>query len=835
MMAATWLLATLVLGDSMAQRASSPPWITVASESLELTFVDEAGFPLQSLGPSTSGPNLKTARTSVPLWTLQLLNDSGSDVITSLQPRANTNRSHHLSDDGAALDLTWSFSLGPAQPYLHVNMSMRLKSSVALVSWAVSREGAEGGNLSVFRVDVSLGGLTAASDDTLFYPHGYGVEFPNPCVTTAKTSFPPRSTHAAGPSQGASMQFMALGGGSRARGLAVYFGAHDPEARLKTLSASASDSVATLAVSQVAENAGVAPLTQSVPYEVPFPIAIGVIDTRNGSVPLWTAASSVYRSWAVLGGQGGGPATRWTRRGPIAARRARYPDWLAKGHLWFNTGWQCKDVFNGTQGDPSVVLSRAMALRARLGLNFSLHWYEWQQGPDPNKRYRFDTHYPDYFPPRTGSDGTSFADAVAKLNGAGIFVVPYINGILFDVDSESYKRDNGDSVVSRDAGKAPAYGIADPQLPQAHTLASGARMRYTCPSTDYWKERLNDTIVRLADEFGVAGVYVDMITSSAPKLDFGRGHNHSVLGGGHWWWTEGYDKLKAMAVASAPQAPLFAEGNAEVGIGVLEGQLTLWSYDAPLLSGRFAPHSNMAKPITARFAPAFPYVYGGYFVGVGAIHSRHDVAVEPDVAAARLASMFVHGTQMGWFSLGGVASGPDVDTKCGRMGTYDAWMDPSSDPLVAFVRSLVAARGTVVDYFVDGRLGAPPTIALEGRTRGAAKLTTFYFESNATVARNPGPFQSLYSSVWIAASSEGTPKSVCLMLVGVRGDYTISAALDMQEYGFGGRSFTASRLLPNGSRVPIGTFTGNPVVSLNSTVAARSVQLLELVPVTSAA
>ena len=51
------------------------------------------------------------------------------------------------------------------------------------------------------------------------------------------------------------------------------------------------------------------------------------------------------------------------------------------------------------------MLTVTQAIRDRFGENISLHWYEWQQGPDPDpaQRYRFDTHYPDYLPPRGGA------------------------------------------------------------------------------------------------------------------------------------------------------------------------------------------------------------------------------------------------------------------------------------------------------------------------------------------------------------------------------------------------------------------------------------------------
>ena len=58
--------------------------------------------------------------------------------------------------------------------------------------------------------------------------------------------------------------------------------------------------------------------------------------------------------------------------------------------------------------------------------------------PDPQARYLFDTHYPDYFPPRP-----DFASAVSQLQARNISVFPYINGRIFDIHSDSYLSDNG--------------------------------------------------------------------------------------------------------------------------------------------------------------------------------------------------------------------------------------------------------------------------------------------------------------------------------------------------------------------------------------------------------
>ncbi len=110
------------------------------------------------------------------------------------------------------------------------------------------------------------------------------------------------------------------------------------------------------------------------------------------------------------------------------------------------------------------------------------------------------------------------------------------------------------------------------------------------------------------------------------------------------------------------------------------------------------------------FVPAFPAVYGGYYIGFGSIFNVADLE-QTDVAAARLAANLVFGVQLGWFSLGGVRYGPDYDTSCGPMGTYDYWMRPTAAPMIAYLKLLVAYRTAVQDYLVRGRLMQPVTVS----------------------------------------------------------------------------------------------------------------------------
>ena len=55
-----------------------------------------------------------------------------------------------------------------------------------------------------------------------------------------------------------------------------------------------------------------------------------------------------------------------------------------------------------------------------LGVPIGFHWYSWHQIP-------FDNDYPHYFPAKPG-----FAEAVRDLQASGVYVMPYINGRLWD-------------------------------------------------------------------------------------------------------------------------------------------------------------------------------------------------------------------------------------------------------------------------------------------------------------------------------------------------------------------------------------------------------------------
>lgn len=162
----------------------------------------------------------------------------------------------------------------------------------------------------------------------------------------------------------------------------------------------------------------------------------------------------------------------------------------------------------------------------------ALHWYEWQQGPDPapESRYLFDTHYPDYFPART-----DFKSAVKELANANIYTFPYINGRISDVNSDSYKADDGHQYCS----KKTAVKLVDeddptPLVAYSEDYGSGTTFCVTNPFTPYWQTKIADTVEELVREYNVPGVYIDQIGSAVPKQCWDTAHEHS-LGNGDFW------------------------------------------------------------------------------------------------------------------------------------------------------------------------------------------------------------------------------------------------------------------------------------------------------------
>lgn len=421
----------------------------------------------------------------------------------------------------------------------------------------------------------------------------------------------------------------------------LYLGAHDGSAGVKELS-------------MVAEG------TDCVKYELnTFPSDMGVlkperdlgydfiIGAYRGD---WFEAAKIYRAWATK--------QFWCRRGPIGDREDM-PQW-----------WKdCSLCFRPT-GDPADVASRMKKLQAAFGMPAVCHWYTWHQIP-------FDNDYPEYFPVKPG-----FKEAVAEAQSVGVHIMPYINGHIWDTDTKSWEEENGHSGACL---QTDGSLYIERWSKQEHAVM--------CPHSQLWQRKMREIAVRLVDEYGVKGLYLDQIGAAGPQLCFSPDHGHP-LGGGDFW-SRGYDvlleELRTAAHAIDPEFIMTTESHAEPYIAQLDGHL-------------------MCNLVGANQVPLYSAIYGGYTQTFG----RSGETGNPTAFRMEHGQAFAFGSMMGRIS-------------------RETLLEPENAELLAYLKSLAEMRRDYRDFMAFGEMLGPPE--LEGdiptvETQWASK-TRDYVEMDA--------------------------------------------------------------------------------------------------------
>lgn len=263
----------------------------------------------------------------------------------------------------------------------------------------------------------------------------------------------------------------------------------------------------------------------------------------------------------------------------------------------------------------------------------------------------FDDNYPNFFPAKEG-----FLQAVRKLENEGIRVMPYINGRLWDADLEDFKIEGIKAVTKNQKGE-----------PYIENYGNGVRNAVMDPTTQIWQKKIKEIVLKLQHEIGVSGVYIDQIAAAEPKLCMDTLHGHPI-GGGSWWLDKGYYKLLSNIRDDMPSgAFLTSESMAEPYIHLLDGILS-WN-------SQFQDQ----KPI-------YSAIYGGRI----SIFGRYN-PVGPNKHKAlimRAGQQLVFGEQLGWIS-------PKILNE----------KKPAD-----FLRKMAQTRHKLIDYFIGGKMLAPPIV-----------------------------------------------------------------------------------------------------------------------------
>lgn len=349
----------------------------------------------------------------------------------------------------------------------------------------------------------------------------------------------------------------------------------------------------------------------------------------------WFDAARIYRDWASK------HAKWWPVRGKDG--RADTPLWMRELPVWALAS-----------GRPASVAPQVKKFSEALGVPVGVHWYNWHQIP-------FDNDYPHYFPTVDG-----FREAVAELQRSPIYIMPYINGRLWDSRDRGMEDWDYSKVARPGASKDEA---GEPYLESYSSKeqdGSSVKLATMCPTTQVWKSKMQEVVGRLVTECGVKGVYLDQIAAAKPQLCFDRSHGHP-LGGGDWW-TEGYWKmLSGIRKNLPPDRMLTTECNAEAYAHVLDGYLT-WHWQA---DGQ---------------VPAFSAVYGGAVQMFGRAYRAGPT--KDQAFRMKAGQQLVFGEQIGWLS-------PSVVNEADNL---------------AFLRQVVQLRWRLKRFFYAGEMARPPKV-----------------------------------------------------------------------------------------------------------------------------
>ena len=194
----------------------------------------------------------------------------------------------------------------------------------------------------------------------------------------------------------------------------------------------------------------------------------------------------------------------------------------------------------------------------------------------------FDTHYPEYFPVRTG-----FQAALATMQELGVRVAPYINGRIFDKGTKSWEADGGTAQVAAakqllkpallpssapsgggggggESGEpSESGGKGMPALSDYNeSYGSLAKFAVMCPHTAFWQQTIAKVVDQLANDYGTDGIYIDQIAAAGPRPCWDPSHNHTLGGGDHW--VTGYSEmLRQVREAAGSDKILLTESNSE--------------------------------------------------------------------------------------------------------------------------------------------------------------------------------------------------------------------------------------------------------------------------------
>jgi len=525
-----------------------------------------------------------------------------------------------IKHDKDGLALEWA---DPADPRLtgisvRVNMSPDADNNAWRWTLTVNNKSANWSISNVAFPQLTLADLGERSE--VLFPRGPGEVKKN----AWRDSFSFRSLYPCG---WGAMQFLAAYNGETG----LYFGMHDPMGSTKNIIVQTDPGLRQMELSydHPAEDMGGAGNDFKLNGEAVWQLMRGD----------WFDAATIYKAWARK------KARWWPKIGKEG--REDTPLWMRELCAWAQTG-----------GAPGECVKDVKKMQEYLGVPIGFHWYNWHQIP-------FDNDYPHYFPTKEG-----FAEAVRNLQANNVYVMPYINGRLWDTRDKGIEDFEFSSLARAAVTKDETGKPYTETYHSKETDGSKVVLGVMCPATKLWQDKVKAIVLRLQNEEDVKGVYIDQIAAASPKLCMDKSHGHPLGGGA--WWNKGYWKmLDGIRNEMQSDRMITTECNAEPFAHKIDAFLTWhWQHDGQV--------------------PAFPAIYGGVCQMFGRSYGG---GVETSDRAMRMkaAQQLVYGEQIGWIN-------PKMV------------LESESGP---FFRDAVQMRYKLRRYFYAGEMARPPKMEAE--------------------------------------------------------------------------------------------------------------------------
>lgn len=501
---------------------------------------------------------------------------------------------------------------------------------------------------------------------------------------------------------GASMGWYALYGPQGG----FYYAAHDPDATHKMLYTKGT-------------------VGESLEMRFDYPASDNVQQTTDNKsdahivlAPLngdWFTAALRYRTWVRS-------EASWFPRNKMGPEgRMDTPLWMKELCLWVQGAANPQDLAE---------------IRAAFGVPVGFHWYNWHAIP-------FDNDYPHYFPPKKG-----FQEDVRKIQSMGLYVMPYINGRLWDMRDHGLK----DSLFTQQALPAVTKdwdgNPRQEQYGSKESDGSPVSLGVMCPKTETWRTKMEETVLRLClpesqGGYGTKAVYMDQIAAAPPVTCHDTSHGHP-LGGGSWWTRAYRDMLHSIRMQKPADTALTTESNADGYINEMDGFL-VWQFQ----------HDGQV--------PAFAAVYGGSIQLFG----RTYATMNPVDCKMSLAQSFVWGEQLGW------------------LPSTTAILQSEFFP---FMKQVVALRHQFRRYFYAGEMARAPRLIGDNPEMEAK----WSFTGRMYLVRNP----SVLCGTW-TIPSEG--RTLLLFANYNAIDIRLGVEYPLAEWGYGKGRYIAKRYNADGT------------------------------------